>query len=811
MSLPVEAYLGEIRRRVRSEGRLLLSAAPGAGKTSCVPGALAEEFPEGKILLVEPRRVAASAAAMRISALRGEQPGESAGFSVRGEHCIGKNTRIIAMTPGVLLRKIQEDPALTGIAVVIFDEFHERSLENDLLFSFVLESSGGYRDDLRIVVMSATLESSRLQELLGVESCMEIPGREFPVEQLWSEEKTPPGKIPEDMAGAILRMLPASEGNLLAFFPGAGEIRKCAALLENRLPDGIIVEELHGGIPLKDQNRILAPVEKGKRKIVLSTNVAESSLTVDNVRCVIDSGYERVPRCDSRSGLSFLETAMISRASAAQRTGRAGRVAPGKALRLWDAPGHNGRAGFRKPEILESELSRLLLELSIWGAKREDLAWLDMPPRGAYSEAQKLLRDLGALDAEDHPTALGVEIARLPVHPRLGAIIAEGRRRGLVSLAIEIAALLENRPDASFPESADLELHIEHLRRHLSRYRNHKIVIDQLRSITGCRESQAETSFCGELLLAGFPERLARQRFRNRGSYTMRNGRGGEIAEADTLFNAPFLAVAEIGGRSSGDGTIFKAAKVSEEYVLSRFGDQMGENRRCSFDENSGKVICRQETHLGAIVLKSIPAAPEPGELARGIFDAALKRKLPLIPESDRSGRSLWERFLYACRTDPEKFTLLSEEDLADKAWSCFPELKNLGQLEHLRWENALRFVFGGDLYAELNRLYPEKFRTPAGAEHRIDYTGEEPLLRVRLQEMLGVTHHPVIGKRQHPLRIELLSPALRPVQTTSDLPGFWTGSYELVRKEMKARYPKHEWPENGASAPAMLRTLKKR
>ena len=250
---------------------------------------------------------------------------------------------------------------------------------------------------------------------------------------------------------------------------------------------------------------------------------------------------------------------------------------------------------------------------------------------------------------------------------------------------------------------------------------------------------------------------------------------------------------------------------MSEEYVLSRFGHLTGESRRCSFDENSGKVVCRLEKRLGAIVLKSIPAVPEPGELARGIFDAALKRKLPLIPESDRSGRSLWERFLYACRTEPEKFSLLSEEELAEKAWSCFPELKNLGQLEHLKWENALRFVFGEELFGELNRLYPEKFRTPAGAEHRIDYTGEEPLLRVRLQEMLGVTLHPVIGIKKHPLRIELLSPALRPVQTTSDLPGFWSGSYKLVRKEMKARYPKHEWPEDGAAASAMLRTVKKR
>lgn len=811
MSLPVEAFLPEIRRRVREEGKLLLSAAPGAGKTSFVPGALAEEFPGKKILLVEPRRVAAQAAALRISALLGEEPGTRAGFIVRGEHCCGKETQIIAMTPGVLLRKIQSDPALEDTAAVIFDEFHERSMECDLLFSFVLESCTGYREDLRLVIMSATLEHVRVQELLGVSAPLEIPGKAFPVEQLWSSEKCPVEKIPEEMAKAVLKMLPESEGNILAFFPGVGEIRKCSALLEGHLSEEFILEELHGTLPLKEQSRLLAPAPAGKRKIVLSTNVAESSLTLHNVRCVIDCGCERVPRYDSRSGLVFLETVMISRASAAQRSGRAGRTAPGKALRLWDVSSHQGRLEFRPPEILECELSSLILELALWGAEREDLVWLDPPPENACREAQSLLRSLGALDAENRITPFGKEIAKLPVHPRLGAVIAEGCRRNMGYLAIELAALLENRADTSFPDSADLELHLEHLRRNIKRYRSHKLLMEQLRKITGVPEKEHDTAFCGELLLAGFPERLARQRTPNRTAYTLRNGRGGVIQEQDTLYNCEYLAVASLGGKSSGDGTIFRAARVGSDLVLERFASQIRERSSCYFDDVRSKVLCRREKYLDALILSSTPCAPEPGEMAKGIFDAALKRKIPLVPLADKKGRSVWERLQFAHRNEPGVFPFPDERALAENAWSFFPDLTSLSQLERLSWGDVFRALLGEEMWQKLNTFYPEKFRTPAGAEHRIDYTSAEPRLAVRLQEMLGVKVHPAVGSQKRPLCLELLSPAMRPVQTTSDLPGFWEGSYKLVRKEMKAAYPKHEWPEDPAAASPMLRSVKKR
>jgi ATP-dependent helicase HrpB len=334
--------------------------------------------------------------------------------------------------------------------------------------------------------------------------------------------------------------------------------------------------------------------------------------------------------------------------------------------------------------------------------------------------------------------------------------------------------------------------------------------MDQLRRLTRTSDILQDTALCGELLLAGFPDRVARLRAKNRTAYTLFNGRGAKIAESDPLFNAPCIAVAELGGRSSGDGTVFKAARLSETFLLERFAHLITERRRCFFDESSLKVLCRKERLLGAILLSDSPAAPEPGELAQGIFDAALKRGIPLIPVSDKPGRALFERILFAHRREPETFPLLDDSALAEQAWHFFPELKALNQLDRLEWSFPLRSLLGNALFHKLNTLYPEKFVTPAGAAHRIDYSTEEPLLSVKLQEMLGVKLHPVVGFHKIPLKIELLSPAMRPVQTTSDLPGFWQGSYSFVRKEMKARYPKHEWPENPASAPPMLRSVKK-
>ena len=669
MSLPVEPFLPEICRRLRDEKRLLLCAAPGAGKTTCVPGALAEEFPGERIIMVEPRRVAASAAAMRISALAGTSPGQFAGFAVRGERKYSASTRVLVVTPGVLLRMLQNDPALEEAGVIIFDEFHERSLECDLLFALIMESCKVFREDLKVLVMSATLDTGAVREILNCPECLNIPGREFPVEQLWSPELCPREKIVPAMARAIMQMLPESEGNLLAFFPGVGEIKRCRELLEGQLGDEILLEELHGSLSLDEQSRVLTAAPPGKRKVVLSTNVAESSLTVDNVRCVIDCGYERNPRYDAGSGLTFLETEAISQASAVQRTGRAGRVAPGKALRLWDSHSHPGRRAFKVPEIYESDLSAFALEIALWGARKEELSWLDAPPEGAFAEGVKLLQLLGALDEKSQPTPLGREMAKYPVHPRIAAILVEGMKRRKGALAIEIAALLENKSDPSFPREADLTLHIDYLRRHLKQHRSHKVLMDQLFSLTGIPREEFPATECGELLLAGFPDRLAKERRRNQGSYTLFNGRGARLAEGDTLWGNEFLVAAETGGKSTGDSILFKAAAVDGEYVLEKFCGQLVERRKCSFDTESGKVICRKETFLGAIVINSTPVPLEPGEAAQGIFDAALKRGIALIPDADKNGRFLRERIAFAHRNDPEEFPDLSDSRLAELGW----------------------------------------------------------------------------------------------------------------------------------------------
>lgn len=810
MSLPIEPFLGEIRRQVRENGQLLLSAAPGAGKTSCVPGALLEEFPRSRIIMLEPRRVAATAAAARISELMGESPGRTAGYIVRGEHCVSSDTFITVMTPGVLLRRIQNDPALEDCDIVIFDEFHERSAECDLLLALLLESRKALREDLKLVIMSATLESARLKEMLGTGTMLEIPGREFPVEQLWSDHLCPRERIPEEAAGAVVSMIGKSEGNMLVFFPGVAEIKRCAALLEGKLPPEIMIEELHGSLPLLQQSKVLKQAPPGCRKVILSTNVAESSLTVDNVRCVIDCGYERVPMYDPGSGLTSLETIPVSRASAAQRSGRAGRVAPGIALRLWECSGHGGRRKFALPEICECELSSIALELAMWGAAPEDLEWVDPPPRGAYDEGCALLRELGILESSGKISELGKKVCRYPLHPRLGVMMEHGKKLGAYQLAAEIAALLEHRTDSSFPEGADITLHLEHLRSNIRKYRNHKMLIDQLKMLhqDSGNENAAEP---GEIVLAAFPERIARVRRKNGSSCTMKNGKGCRLAEDDPLRGSEFLAVASISGDGRGDGMIRLAARLSRESAEKYMAGNTVEKRLCVFDAESGRARCFKQCCFGSIVLSETPAEPEPGELAAAVLTTALKRGIKIIPDEDRSGCALWERMKFANQMDPERFPAWTDEEIIGQGAAFFTGLKSLNQIAKLQWSQVLKSLMGVELQRQLEELYPEKFRTPAGAEHRIDYSGEVPQLSVKLQEMLGVKVHPAAGRNRIPLRIELLSPAMRPIQTTSDLPGFWQGSYALVRKEMKARYPKHEWPENPAETPPMLRSIKKR
>lgn len=808
MSLPIEPFLGEIRRQVREKGHLLLSAAPGAGKTSCVPGALLEEFPDARIIMLEPRRVAATAAAARISELLGETPGRTAGFAVRGERCSSAETRITVMTPGVLLRKVQSDPALEDADIIIFDEFHERSAECDLLLALLLEIRKALREDLKIIIMSATLESAGVKEMLGGGDVLEVPGREFPVEQLWSDHLCSGERIPEEMAAAVISMLNESEGNILAFFPGVGEIKRCAALLEGKLPEHILVEELHGSLTLQEQIRVLKKAPERCRKVILSTNVAESSLTADNIRCVIDCGYERVPEYDPGSGLTRLEMRQISQASAAQRSGRAGRVAPGRALRLWERAGHSGRRPFALPEIRECDLASLALELALWGAAPEDLEWVDAPPESNYAEGCALLRELMILDRSGRISDMGRNISRYPVHPRLGAMLELGRRIGAYHAATEIAALLETRIDSSFPAGTDIAVHIGHLRRNLKKYHSSRIILEQLGAFAKGDDSP-ETADIGRLLLGAFPDRLAKLRQKGGTAYTMKNGRGCKLAEDDPLRGSEFLVIASVSGTGRGDGTIRLAAYIDRETVMEQIADDTEEKRRCIFDADSGKAKCLKQICCGGMILSETPVEPEPGELAQAVLESALKRGIAIIPAEDKAGRALWERIGFAHRMEPENFPCPDEKELAAQGALFFPDLRSLNQIARLQWTPVLKSFLGSGTMQQLERDYPEKFCTPAGAGHRIDYSGDVPQLSVKLQEMLGVKKHPVTGAKKIPLKIELLSPALRPIQTTSDLPGFWTGSYALVRKEMKARYPKHEWPEHPMDAQPRLRSLK--
>lgn len=814
--LPVGAVLPELFAALRSAGGAVLAAAPGAGKTTLVPGACLDEpeFASGRILLLEPRRVAARAAARRIASLLGEPVGRRVGYIVRGDSRYTKETRILVVTEGVLIRRIQEDPMLEDTALVIFDEFHERSLDADLGLALVLDLRNALRPELKVLVMSATLETEAVARLLGDVPVIEAPGRQFPVEQRWSAAGTLDRFHPAPaVARACAGLYREKAGDMLVFLPGMAEIEATRALLETMLPEEALLLPLHGSLSPAEQDRALQPAPPGRRKVVLATNIAESSLTIDGVTLVVDSGLERRLRYSPAAGISFLELGRISQASAAQRSGRAGRTAPGTALRLWSELEHRSLEVRIRPEILDADLAGFALELAAWGASPADLAWLDPPPEAGFAAARKLLAELGALDREGALTPRGRKLASLPVHPRLGMMLLRAAELGLAPLGAELAALLEERDLHRNFSGADLRERVERMRRRPEEFRNQLVIKRQLLSLLHEKEAQIPVEKCGLLTAFAYPGRIGRARGRHSAGYLLSGGSGARLEE-DALCREEFLAVARLDGAAGREAVIRLAAPLDEADLELLFSDGLTTCVTVEFDPERERAVAREELRFGALLLKSTPVEPPPGALPRAVLEAALGRKLELPPPEQKAARRLLERVRYAAKLEPDRYPDWSEEEfrrlLPELAAPYFPEMRSFTDLVRADFLTALRAELGAERLRELDRDYPESFTSPAGASHKIDYSGAVPTLPVRVQEMYGVKVHPVLGRSRQPLRVELLSPAGRPVQVTTDLPGFWRGNWPLVRKEMKGRYPKHFWPENPAEALPTTRTRAK-
>lgn len=808
--LPIDDALPELTAALRAGASAVLVAPPGAGKTTRVPLALlGEPWVAGrKILVLEPRRLAARAAATRMAQTLGEEAGQTVGYRARFGSKVGRQTRIEVITEGIFTRMMLDDPELSGVAAVLFDEFHERSLDADLGLALALDAQGALREDLRLLVMSATLDGARVARLLAGAPVIESLGRAFPVETRYAG-RLPGAPVERQMADLIARALREETGSLLAFLPGASEIRRTERFLRETVHDPALdIAPLYGALPPAEQDRAIAPAPKGRRKVVLATSIAETSLTIEGVRVVLDSGLARVPRFEPGVGLTRLETVRVSRAAADQRRGRAGRTEPGVCLRLWSEPETASLPAFATPEILAADLSRLVLDLAVWGVRDPaSLAFLDPPPAPAVKEAKALLTALGAFDADGQVSPLGRAMARLPLEPRLARMVIEGARRGAGEEAARIAALVSERglggdaPDLAhrlMDFSRDRSRRAEEARRLAERWAD-----EAERQVAGTRAA-GDTPSPAVLLALAFPDRVARGRGDGR-RFVLANGRGAAIDPAAALARARFLAVAELTG-TADEARILLAAELTEAEIEAEFGDAITEGVETAFDAAASALRARHIRRLGALVLAERTAPLKPGpETARALARAAATRGLERLSWSEAQRQWLDRaRFLHA--NAPDLWPDLSWEALAATAedWlaPALDDITSLGALDADRLGRALSGLLPWELSRGMEAAAPTHYEVPTGSRLPIDYAAEGgPTLHVRVQELFGLTTHPSIAGGRVPLILSLLSPAHRPIQLTRDLPAFWAGSWRDVRADMRGRYPRHPWPEDPAQA----------
>jgi ATP-dependent helicase HrpB len=828
ISLPIDAVLPALRQALAERHEAVLEAPPGAGKTTRVPLALLNEawLAGHTILMLEPRRLAARAAAERLASELGENVGETVGYRIRLDSKVGPNTRIEVVTEGILTRRLQEDPSLEGVGLLIFDEFHERSLDADLALALSLNGRALFRDEqpLKILLMSATLEGERLSNLLDDAPVISSEGRMFPVTMQWGRPFQPGEFIEPRVVQTVLDALGNESGSLLVFLPGQAEIRRVNQQLADALGErsDVMLCPLHGELDLSAQRAAIEPAPGGKRKVVLATNIAETSLTIDGVRVVIDAGLARVPRFDPGSGMTRLDTQRISRASATQRAGRAGRLEPGVCYRLWSEAQHEQLAAYGAAEILQADLAGLALQLARWGVEPAQLVWLDMPPAAAYAQAQALLGRLGALNrkpGEDWKlTSHGQSMAELPAHPRIGHLLLRGQALGLGALACDVAALLGER-DILRGAGADLHSRMTLLagteratRGAQGGVQRAKQLSRQYRSyLKGAAKTPVSDPdhprWLGALLALAYPDRVAQQRRAGGAEYRLANGRAALFAEPDALMKEPWLVIADLGSRQGQkEERIYLAAGFDPALFDSVLAEQVTTVDQLDWDEREGVFRAERQRKAGELIISREPLTGL-DDSARGQALLALVRRkgLELLP---------WTP---ALRQWQARVGLLRHLDLEQHGSSEWPNVSNdalLERLEHwllpylgkvtrlshfgnLDLSSILHNLLPWPLPQRLDEQAPPHLSVPSGSSVRLDYSEYPPILAVRLQELFGLSDTPRIAGGRQIVKLHLLSPARRPVQVTQDLANFWRSTYAEVKKDLKGRYPKHYWPDD--------------
>ena len=808
-----------------------MQAPPGAGKTTRVPlELLGEPWLKGrKILMLEPRRLAARAAALRMADLLGEPVGRTVGYRVRMDTRVGPATRIEVVTEGVLTRMLQSDPGLSGVGLVIFDEFHERHLESDLGLALCLDLQGVLNADLRLLVMSATIEAAPVAGLLGG-AVIECAGRQFPVETRYID-RSPQRTFEAAVAEAVLNAGRTESGSILVFLPGAAEIRRVLALLSSaKLGDEWLIAPLFGNLSKEEQDQAIAPPPVGRRKIVLATNIAETSLTIEGIRVVVDGGLMRVPRFDVRSGMTRLATLSVSRASADQRRGRAGRTEPGACHRLWIEAMHATLAERNSPEILQADLAALSLELALWGvADPSRLKWLDPPPEAAFRQACSLLRELGGLDEEGRATPHGRRMAALPLHPRLAHMMLEAERRGMGAEACRLAAVLSERDFLRFPVGeydSDLGLRLDVMagldrgRDGLSQRftvdrsgcRRCKQLADVLQLRLGLAADQTPRREIGRMLSWAYPDRIGQRRPGAAGRFLLANGRGAFFPAPEPLAAEDYIVAADLDGERQ-EARVFLSAACDLSTILEDFRFALQRRETIAWDKRTAAVKMEKRLCLGALALKvESPDHPDPAAVGAALMDGIRQSGIECLPWTV-SARRWQERVLFlrrACGSEAD-WPDVSDPALADSLGNWLAPhiggITRLAGLKALDLLGALGSLLSWQQRRQLDEWAPTHIEVPSGSRIRVDYSGEIPVLAVRVQEMFGCADTPRVAGGRQPVLVHLLSPAGRPVQVTQDLAGFWSGSYRDVKKDMAGRYPKHHWPEDPLKAAPTRRT----
>ena len=799
--LPIDALLEDISNCVIQNSAVILRAAPGAGKTTRVPPCLAEKFP-GRIILVEPRRVAAVGAAKRISQELHSDCGKECGFIVRGEKCCSKETKILSVTTGIYLNMLLKDPFLEGVSAVIFDEFHERSMQSDLGFTLTIETLKMLRDDLHTVVMSATIDRNKILSLLPEAKFIDAPGRSYDLTVEHNPEGITISNMVKTCASGVIDVVKKQSGNILVFMPGTGEINQLKDILSPfALENDLELQILHGRLTLDEQNAVLHP-SGSKRRIVLATNIAESSVTIPDITIVIDSGYEKRLFHDAASGFDKLETVRISLESADQRAGRAGRTSAGYVKRLWSKNDERSFVVHTAAEIENCDLSALALAIADWGSRADELLWVTVPDKSRLSEAEKLLVELDALDEKGNITSKGREMSDLPVHPRISSMLVNCKKDGsLLKLGCETAAVIEET--AAFDGVSTVSQQIRLLREKPEKMRRCSMLARQLKNMMHVQDAKdMAPEACCIPLMRIFPDRIGQY---TGSQYRFSGGNSGVMVPDAQIQNHDFIVCALLSAGSGKNNTIRLYEDVCLYELIEEFSDKILQVKTTRMDAESGKITSVCEDKLGELILKSTPCAVDMESAAQAVIFEAFRRQIAIPDVSNKKAVLFLNRVIFAVRQGEDDFPQWHDPQV----WKDFL-LENLPLTENIRSfndlknadiERVMRNFLGYEKCSLLDKLYPEYFITPANCRHAIDYSGEMPTLRAKFQELYGVKTHPAVGKKHIPLKIDLLSPALRSTQITSDLPGFWRGNWQLVRKDMKSRYPKHDWPEDAENA----------